>query len=259
MFTLIRRRPPRARALSGAARWWLLVAVVPLLALSGCATRKEIVGFQEDTQRIRADIDSLKVNQGTLQSAVDSIHSEIRDMRAKSEYGSSALQEKVETLAARLDDILGRMDRTVAPLEEYLRKQQESDTTAKGGLGMDYYDAAQRDLAMGNYDLAEDGFTQYLQANPKSDLADDARYGLAETYYGRQMYSQAADEYQRVIDMDPMGNKAPAAMLKLGLCQRASDQLRDARRTWEDLIQMFPRAEEAKVAQQRLNEIKNKR
>jgi TolA-binding protein len=90
-------------------------------------------------------------------------------------------------------------------------------------------------------------------------LADDARYGLAEAYYARKMYSQAADEYQRVMDMNPMGGKAPAAMLKLGLCQRAAGDIREARRTWEDLIQMFPRAEETKVAQQRLNEIKNKK
>jgi tol-pal system protein YbgF len=181
---------------------------------------------------------------------------DLRTLKATSQYGSSALQEKVETVAARLDDILGRMDRIVAPLEEFIRKQQESDTSAKTAMVTDYYDAAQRDLAMGNYDLAEDGFLQYLQTNPKSDLADDARYGLAETYYARKKYSQAADEYQRVIDMNPIGGKAPAAMLKLGLCQRTLSQTREARRTWEDLVKMFPRSEEAKVAQQRLNEIR---
>ncbi len=249
-------RPLNARAFGGSACLCVLLAVFVLLA-SGCATRKEIVGFQEDTRRIRADIDSLKVWHYDLQGSVDSIEVELRDLRAGSEYGSTSLQEKVETLASRLDDILGRMDRTVAPLEEFIRKQQESDTSDRAGLGMDYYDAAQRDLAMGNYDLAEDGFLQFLGANPKSDLADDARYGLAESYYARKMYAQAGDEYQRVIDMNPMGGKAPAAMLKLGLCQRAAGELRDARRTWEELVQMFPRSEEAKVAQQRLSELKD--
>ncbi len=251
-------RPQVSLKSCGPASLWLGVLLALLLTLSGCATRKEIVGFQEDTRRIRSDLDTVKVRQDSMKTAMDSIAVQIRDLRAKSEYGSSSLQEKVETLAARLDDILSRMDRTVAPLEEYLRKQQESDTTGKAGLGTDYFDAAQRDLSMGNYDLAEDGFLQFLQANPKSDLADDARYGLAETYYGRKMYSQAADEYQRVMDMNPMGGKAPAAMLKLGLSQRAMGELRDARRTWEDLVQMFPRSEEAKVAQQRLSELKNK-
>ena len=256
MLNYTTRRPLGANVPGGLARLWLVATLAALFVLSGCATRKEIVGFQDDTRRIRMDIDSLKFQQSSLQTTVDSIESDIRDLRAKSEYGSTALQDKVETLAARLDDILSRMDRTVAPLEEYLRKQQESDTSNRTGLGMDYFDAAQRDLAMGNYDLAEDGFLQFLEMNAKSDLADDARYGLAEAYYARKLYAQAADEYQRVIDMNPMGGKAPAAMLKLGLCERATGDVRGARRTWEELVEMFPRSEEAKVAQQRLNEIK---
>lgn len=248
-------RPLNLRRFSGAARWWLIIAAGALL-VSGCATRREIVGFQEDTRRIRSDLDSLKQQQVGVSQSVAAMEAEIRDLSAKSEYGSSALEEKVETLAARLDEILGRMDRTIAPLEEFIRKQQETDTSSHAALGTDLYDAAQKDLAMGNYDLAEDSFLQFLQTNPKSDLADDARYGLAETYYARKKYEQAADEYQRVIDMNPMGGKAPAAMLKLGLCQRASGDLREARRTWEDLVKMFPRSEEAKVAQERLREIK---
>ena len=189
-------RPQVSLKSCGPASLWLGGLLALLLTLSGCATRKEIVGFQEDTRRIRSDLDTVKVRQDSMKTAMDSIAVQIRDLRAKSEYGSSSLQEKVETLAARLDDILSRMDRTVAPLEEYLRKQQESDTTGKAGLGTDYFDAAQRDLSMGNYDLAEDGFLQFLQANPKSDLADDARYGLAETYYGRKMYSHEPDGRQ---------------------------------------------------------------
>ena len=227
-----------------------------MLFVSGCATRREIIDFQEDTRRIRADLDSLKVQQRQIAGSVTGMETEVRDMRATSEYGSTTLEEKVETLAARLDDILARMDRTIAPLEEFMRRQQETDTTGRSSLGTDYFDAAQRDLAMGNYDLAEDAFLQFLQNYPKSDLADDARYGLAETFYARKRYTQAADEYQRVIDMNPMGGKAAAAMLKLGLSQRAAGDVRDARRTWEDLIKMFPRSEEAGLAQQRLKELK---
>jgi tol-pal system protein YbgF len=248
-------RPLNLRRFSGAACWWFTLVAGAIL-ISGCATRSEIVGFQEDTRHIRSDIDTLRQEQAQVSLSVMAMEAEIRDLSAKSEYGSSALEEKVETLAARLDEILGRMDRTIAPLEDFIRKQQEKDTSSHVALGTDLYDAAQKDLAMGNYDLAEDSFLQFLQSNPKSDLADDARYGLAETYYARKKYQQAADEYQRVMDMNPMGGKAPAAMLKLGLCQRAAGDLREARRTWEDLIKMFPRAEEAKVAQERLREIK---
>jgi len=33
------------------------------------------------------------------------------------------------------------MDRTIAPLEEFMRRQQETDTTGRSSLGTDYFDA----------------------------------------------------------------------------------------------------------------------
>ena len=191
-------------------------------------------------------------------TSVTELKEQVRDVQTKTEYGSSALQERVETLAARLDEIVTRMNRTLAPLEEFIRRQAATDTSQGGAMGVDYFDAAQRDLSLGNYDLAEVGFLQYLQSNPKSDLADDARYGLAETYYARKRYDEAIQEYERVIQLNPKGGKAPAAMLKMGLAYRAQGDNRQARKSWEDLVKQFPYSEEAKVAQQRLDELKRR-
>lgn len=62
-------------------------------------------------------------------------------------------------------------------------------------MGVDVYDAAMQDLSLGNYDLAEVGFLSFLSKNPRSELADDARYGLAETFYARKLFEEAAAEY----------------------------------------------------------------
>jgi tol-pal system protein YbgF len=239
----------------------LLSALVLCTALlgSGCASRQQAALLQEDTQAIRADVDTLKTQQAAAQKALAGLQEQVRDVQTKSEYGSSALQEKVSALAARLDEILTRMDRALAPLEEFMRRQQPADSTKPQGMGVDYYDAAQRDLAMGNYDLAEMGFLQYLDQFPKSDLADDARYGLAESYYARKRYDEAIQEYGRVVKMDAKGPKAAASMLKIGLSQRTLGNNRDARKIWEELIKMFPYSDEAKVAQQRLDEIKGRK
>jgi tol-pal system protein YbgF len=211
---------------------------------------------QADTQAIRSDLDSLRQGQYAAQQSLTDIQAQVREVQTKSEYGSSSLQEKVEGLAARMDEIVTRMDRALAPLEEFMRKQVASDTTNKAqGMGVDYYDAAMRDLSIGNYDLAEVGFLQYLEQFPNNDLTDDARYGLAETYYARKRYDDALDEYQKVLSLSPTGGKSPAAMLKIGLIQKTQGKPREARKTWEGLIKQFPFAEEAKVAQQRLGEL----
>lgn len=239
-----------------------LTGVIALLLLifflSGCASRKQLYVVQADTQCIRADVDSLKREQRTSREVLTSLETEMRAMKANSEYGSSAMQEKIESLAARLDELITRMDRTLAPLEEYIRRQASDDTTQSATMGVDFYDAAMRDLSLGNYDLAEVGFLQFLENNPRSDLADDARYSLGETYYARKRYEEAVEEYQRVVTMDSKGGKTPAAMLKLGLCYHALQRPKDARTTWEELVKKFPFSEEAKVAEQRLTELNDR-
>ena len=240
-------------------RYMGVVALTMLFLLTGCASRKQLYLVQEDTQHIRANTDSLRNGQRATREVLASLESEVRALKANSEYGSSAMQEKIEGLAARLNELVTRMDRTLSPLEEFIRRQASADTTQSATMGVDYYDAAMRDLSFGNYDLAEVGFLQFLENYPKSDLADDARYNLGETYYARKRYEEAMEEYQRVVTMDPKGGKTPAAMLKLGLCYRALQRPKDARTAWEDLIKKFPFAEEAKVAEQRLAELKDLR
>jgi tol-pal system protein YbgF len=246
-------------------RWiaWtgMVCALAALLLSAGCASRKQMFDLQEQVNGLRTDIDSLKLGQRVVQDTLCSIQEQVRDVKAQSAYGSTVLEEKVQALAAQMEDLISRMDRTLAPLEEFIRKQTAADTAkASGGMGVDYYDAAMKDLSAGNYDLAEVGFLQYLEGNPKSDLADDARYGLAETYYARKRYDEAIIEYQKAVEMNPQGGgKAPAAMLKIGLCQQAKGDDREAKKTWLQLIKQFPYSDEMKVAQQRINELKNKR
>jgi len=232
------------------------IALAALLALTGCATRKEIVGFQDDARYLRIRVDSIAHSQYSVQEQMDMLANDVRDLRANTEYGSTEMQERVETLAARLDEILTRLDRSLAPLEEFLRGggNNATGTGPEPAMGVDIYDAAMQDLSLGNYDLAEVGFLSFLSKNPKSELADDARYGLAETFYARKRYEDAAAEYTKVVDMDPMGWKAPAAMLKLGLSYRQLSRVQEARTIWNQLVRDFPNSEEAKVAKQRLSE-----
>ncbi|MBU0691110.1 tol-pal system protein YbgF [bacterium] len=234
---------------------WAFVTAMALLLLGGCASRKEIVGFQEDTRVMRSDLEELKTQQALILEALGSLDSDLSEMRARSEYGSSALEERIEQLAAQLNDILNRMDRSLAPLEELARKEAKSDTTGRTGINVDIFDAAMQDLSLGNYDLAEVGFLQFLQENPDSRLANDARYGLAETFYARARYQDAAAEYMRVIDNED-SKKVPPALLKLGLCYKALGRRQEARLTWQRLIEDYPDKEEAMVARQRLEELR---
>ena len=78
------------------------------------------------------------------------------------------------------------------------------------------YEDAVGMLKQGQYDAAEQGFSDFLAKNPKSPLAASAVYNLGETYYLRSRHREAAEQFLKISTAYPSSNRAPEAMLRLG-------------------------------------------
>ena len=61
-------------------------------------------------------------------------------------------------------------------------------------------------------------FKQFLVTFPDSELADNAQYWLAESYYASQQFEQALADFEVVINDYPRSRKVPDALLKMGYC-----------------------------------------
>ena len=108
----------------------------------------------------------------------------------------------------------------------------------------------------GDYQKAQDEFTQFLSATPQSDLADDAQYWIGECLFSRKDYRRAIPEFRKVIDQYPFGNRVPHAFLKVGLSYLALGDRERATESLETVVQAFPKSEVATVAQATLDELK---
>ncbi len=108
----------------------------------------------------------------------------------------------------------------------------------------------------GDYQKAQDEFTQFLSASPQSDLADDAQYWIGECLFTRKDYRRAIPEFRKVIDQYPFGNRVPHAFLKVGLSYLALGDRERATESLETVVQAFPKSEVATVAQATLDELK---
>src|SRR5205085_12125387 len=53
------------------------------------------------------------------------------------------------------------------------------------------YQSAYRDYQRGNFDLAIDGFRDFVGRNPNSDLADNAAYWVGVSRYSQEQYRDA--------------------------------------------------------------------
>jgi tol-pal system protein YbgF len=120
------------------------------------------------------------------------------------------------------------------------------------------YDQAVVDFTQGRFPLALREFREYVGQYRTSDLADNAQYGVGESFYAQGQYDSAAVEYRRVVDGWPSGDKVPAALYKLGVTYQKMNLSAEARSTYRTLIEKAPRSGEARLAEERLRELEQR-
>jgi tol-pal system protein YbgF len=121
----------------------------------------------------------------------------------------------------------------------------------------DLYKTALNDYTRGNYDLAIDGFRSYITLHPKTSLLPNARYWLAESFYSQKNYGQAIKEFELLIAEHPDNPKVASAMLKQGYAYLETGDMPRGRTVLNDLLKRFPKSQEARLAKERLNQIKS--
>ena len=79
------------------------------------------------------------------------------------------------------------------------------------------YEFATSFLKVGDYNMAERAFKEFVDANSDHKLAGNAQYWYAETFRIRQLYTDAASAYLEGYQKYPKSEKGPINLLKLGV------------------------------------------
>ena len=170
--------------------------------------------------------------------------------RASTGSTSQEVSDQMSRLGARLDEVMGRFNR----LEQ---KSTAPSTAAAGTPTLDpgaAYEQGAQDLTQGHYTLALQEFRDFVTRFPTHDLADNAQYGVGECFFAQAKFDSASVEYAKVDKSWPGGDKVPAALYKLALCQDKLGQASDSKQTLESLVKRFPLAGEAQLARERLGQ-----
>jgi len=250
------------------------------LLLGGCASRNEILRFQENTEYIRSTLDTLGLNVQNLRIQMEGLQIQQErlaeemvtqsDLRQYKAYMSSRLDDnevQSQMISAQINDLSQRLTGVVQQMDElrYMPKPEparydsakvETIATETNAIELkELYDQAFADMSRSNYELAKMGFEEYLRRYPDTELADNALYWIGEVQYVQHDYEGALSTFQRVLDEYPKGNKLAAALFKIGLCQMTLNQSDEAKATFNRVIQEYPATPEASQAQQRLIEM----
>lgn len=117
------------------------------------------------------------------------------------------------------------------------------------------YNAAMAMLKAGDAGAAETAFAQFVDAHPRHDYADNALYWRGEAAYDQRHYADALASFTQVVERYGGGNKAPDALLKIGLCYHNLGDPANARDVLTELIGAYPGAPASGIARVKLAEL----
>jgi TolA-binding protein len=103
-------------------------------------------------------------------------------------------------------------------------------------------------------DLEEPG-TIRIAPSATAEAPDQIQIDIANGYYSKKMYDQAAPEYERYIGMYPTGTARPDALYRLGESYRHNGANNAARNAYETLLRQFQNNDFVGPAAYRLAEI----
>jgi TolA-binding protein len=118
------------------------------------------------------------------------------------------------------------------------------------------WDAAYADYTSGQYDLAIFGFDAYVKSFPKADMADDAQVMICASYLNDKKDQKAVEACDLAIRTYPGGNAIPDAYYRKGLALANLKDMNGAREAWETVVRDFKDTDAARLARQRLDQIK---
>jgi tol-pal system protein YbgF len=117
------------------------------------------------------------------------------------------------------------------------------------------YQAAYRDYQKGNFDLAIEGFRDFLSTAPKSDLADNAAYWVGESLFSQKKYREAIAQFDSVVTNFPRSDKVAGALLKKGYSYISLGEKAQGVVQLQYVVHEHPQSPEASLARQRLKQL----
>lgn len=117
------------------------------------------------------------------------------------------------------------------------------------------YKAAYSDYMQGNYDLAIQGFEEYLERFSKTDLADNALFWIGECHAAKKENEKAIEAYSKVLESYPDSDKAAAAQLKKGILYLESGDQSQGVLNLQYVVYEHPGSPEADLAREKLRSL----
>ena len=269
----------------------LLAACAPQAEL--VKTRTDLNDVRQDTKTTKARLAELQKNDQDIQKRLDALESNARGstdaQNVMADYGAKSdqlgtdiqlLQGKLEENNFRLAEVSQKLDDKSVKIAELSARVEDLESKVKlmgAGTGTiaaaqsvtgggkaasktiepsEAYRQAKSDYDKGNFDLALEGFQNYVAQFPDSSQADAAQYWAGECYYSKKSFDKAVEAFSKVIKNYPRSEKVPGAKLKIGFSYLNEKNYTRAKEYLNRVIKEHPNTTEAQIAKDKIRKIK---
>ena len=108
----------------------------------------------------------------------------------------------------------------------------------------------------GDFAAAAKEFAQFVKVYSASGYKPSALYWLGSAKFARRDFNEAITNLKGLVNDFPSHARAPEAMLTIGNAQLEIKQAKEARKTFNELLKLYPTTEAAAAAKDRLAQIK---
>lgn len=265
-----------------------VVVTLPVAAalLSGCfASQQDIKVLQGDISLLRSEnaaADSSRRIQldralASMRGANDSLASlSSRLTRFRSDVTTSLAS--VDQQLLQVQELTGQSQRRIQEVRASLEERQgaaaaatptrgttpgttpgaaQAAAGAAAGPGPNQlYQVAREQLMQGSNAAARKAFEDLLTRYPKSDMAADAQFYIAETYAAENNAAAADSVYAQVAARYAGSPRAATAMYKRAVAAQNAGRTDQARDLFNQVIRKYPRSDEAALARDRVKALK---
>jgi len=267
----------------------LLRSVAPLagaLITGGCVSTGDVEALHKHLNEVEKKVDAASKT-ASSRDEVQKLNENLSKQATTLLRSNAELGSKFDELVREMQSLAGKLEESNRRLREV--SQQMAETQARSGAGApgpgsapsttilvpgvpgaasvpaagapraakspspaDVFAQSTADYQRGQFDLARQGFTEYAETYPKTDLSDDALYWAGECWAAQKKPREAIAAWERLFRLYPDSDRAAAAHLKKAIAHLDLAEKAQAIVELQFVVNEYPRSDEAKSARQRL-------
>jgi len=230
--------------------------------------------FEILRKQVEADINQSKQDNRQavlqLQAQIDALKQDIANLNGEREQllrEISLLQRAQKDTNVDIEERFQKMNSQVGKQEPPATKE-EAPKSSKVNVQVDGFEflaepEEKRDFEAafvlfrkGDFAAAAKEFAQFVKVYSASGYKPSALYWLGSARFARRDFNEAIAQLKGLANDFPNHARTPEAMLTVGNAQLEIKQPKEARKTFNELLKLYPTTEAAAAAKDRLAQIK---